>query len=272
MRTPYCSTLKCFALYRKERKIVSSISISLLIFTFFVSIFVATIPDGRIDNYMRSSNYFSVPAPYDSDREFVNRNAFWLTAVLFERRVDPRTGRSRGHFSRNLLVDGLSKQPTISGSENTPPIRVRNLYYAEITNSNMRHVDFRNVSIREINLSGTDLRGARFDSSNLNRSRLIDTNLSYTSFVGAQVNQADFTGANISGANFSAATGIEEWQLAKAWTWSDRIPFGIPIEKRQYMVCEPGRNERYRRAYDRSGVVPLEACMDGLTGARRSRR
>lgn len=83
--------------------------------------------------------------------------------------------------------------------------RYANIWFANLTGSNLTVADFENTD-----LSGTNLKGADLSGANLSEANLHGANLSEADLSGANLREADLSGANLHGANLSGAN------LAKA--------------------------------------------------------
>jgi uncharacterized protein YjbI with pentapeptide repeats len=166
------------------------------------------------------------------------REAFWLTALIFERGVDRLSGRPAGLFARNLVVtdadlvhDGIGTE--IGTSLN---LRRRDLRYGTFDRTDMHRADLTGAilaraSMRETNLieakaekaifRGTDLWRAKFipDQSigrpvspiilrgaDLRGADLAETNLQAADLKGALFSGADLHGAQMDSEAVADAT------------------------------------------------------------------
>lgn len=184
IRSPDTGIARAFSIYVRERPWPFAKNILMVVTVIFVSVFCATVPDQSTDRWLNSFASLCVPVPIDAPAKPNPRCAFWPTAILFERPVDARTGKTKGKIARNLVLverdltaihaDGkiLSALPI--------SLRYRDLRYATFDGSNFSNIDF----------TGADLRGASLRRAN---------------FQGAIFRDADLRGADLTAANISGA-------------------------------------------------------------------
>ncbi len=180
---------------------------------------VATLPDSLLDKATRSIQYLSEPMPYcrpttidmtDEQRSEEKcpeittgtRHAFWLTAYLFERKVNDTTGRPDSvlGWSRNLIV---TDKKLIDEKKEIPlNLRGRDLRYATLDRSDLKRADLFGADLErgrlvDTNLQGADLSRASLRETYLHRAGLRGANLSLAKLRGAIFSDATLQGANL---------------------------------------------------------------------------
>jgi uncharacterized protein YjbI with pentapeptide repeats len=195
------------------------------------SLCVATLPDAPdsgwdpLDRWM-AAILARAPVPYGeagtlivdgkevpkSCWEYEGRCASWLTAYLFERKVNQTTGKSDSWlgWSRNLIVTDkvLTEDDKTKAQLN---LRGRDFRYATLDRSDLRRADFYGAKLKEARLEQTDLSGASFraaslQGANLARATLQGANLGEASLEGTNLENASLEGANLVGANLHRAS------------------------------------------------------------------
>jgi uncharacterized protein YjbI with pentapeptide repeats len=129
------------------------------------AVFVATVPESKLDVVTRQFNVLTKPVGETSSRQSGwHRDAFFLTAVFFEGDIDFARGQATSWFSRNLVVPDAHTLVTSGDGkrEVVYTLRDRNLQYAVLDRTNLQRFDFTNALLTGASLKGADLRGARF--------------------------------------------------------------------------------------------------------------
>lgn len=188
-----------------ERPISFLISFVLGIGAMFFSLSIATVPDEQLDRAMTAV----WPAAIPDDREEAGppRQAFRLTALLFDGGIDTLSGRPASMFGRNLVVTDtdLVKDGAFDEGETSINLRLRDLRYGTFDRSDMHQADLTGAnltraSLREVNLVEVRAAQAIFRSADLHGVQLIP----FTS-IGRPVSAIDLRGADLRGANLAGA-------------------------------------------------------------------
>jgi len=219
------------ALRRRPVRLLFALFVAIAASVF--SVFVATIPGERMERWAQAfSLYQGAPGTPSSP---------WFTAILFEGRVNPITGRATSPFLRNLVVpdaDFATNRANGVEANRLLNLRGRDLRFATLDRSNLKGADLTGADLRQASLQGAnledamltsaDLRGALFwregeqdvdfvaadlSGASLRRARLDSANLHGvrargTDFSGARLIGATFLNADLQGADFQAANLI----------------------------------------------------------------
>jgi hypothetical protein len=234
MRYPSAGFVMGFGRTIIERPVSFMLSMMLGVAAMFFSLSIATIPEERMDRTMTSL----LPAPVapSSPESRSARQAFVLTAWLFEGGVDLMSGSPAGWFGRNLVVTdaALVKNRALTPEETSISLRRRDLRYATFDRSDLHQADLTGAdltqaSLREVNLieakaskaifRGADLWRAQFiPSASGNRpvtpallrgADLRGSNLAQANLMGADMESALFEGADLSGAQMDPEDAAE---------------------------------------------------------------
>lgn len=177
--------------YVRERPIWGPLNLSAFGLVALITIFCATVPDQSLDRWTRSYSTFCVPVPFDSPKEEINRCAFLPTAVLFERGVDIRTGKTKNKLARNLvLVERDFTKAHVDGQfVATFPLflHYRDLRYAVFDRSNLSEVDFTGANLKGASFKGAILKDAIFKDADLSGADLRDADISGAFMEGAKL-------------------------------------------------------------------------------------
>ncbi len=162
----------------------------------FFSFAVATLPDGLLDKAMKQAGTLRVPQGLSDQRwkDHGERSAFWLTALLFEGRVDRIKGKVTSWFSRNLVVTDQDlvkdKDFALESGEVSLHLRGRDL----------RHASFDRSDLHGADLTGANLQNASLVASNLVRIKLESANMQGAVLRGARLQWADMREAALQNA------------------------------------------------------------------------
>lgn len=213
MRYPASSFVAGFGSTIVERPFSVLAGIILLVGAMFFSLSVATIPDERMDRVM--TGVWPAPVPYEDGELSEPRQAFLPTAFLFERGVDPLSGRPLGFFARNLiLTDADLRRQGIAaaGSRETGlNLRRRDLRFAVLDRSDLREADLTGALLSGASLREVDLTGARAEKAVLRGADLWRAKFAApageggTAVPGIGLRGADLRGANLAEANLQGA-------------------------------------------------------------------
>lgn len=234
MRYPAAGFVVGFGRTITERPFSFLLSMGLGVAALFFSLSVATIPDERMDRTMTSL----MPAPVSPLSPDVRpaRQAFALTAWLFEGGVDLLSGSPVGMFGRNLVVTdaALVKNRALAPEETSINLRRRDLRYATFDRSDLHQADLTGAdltqaSLREVNLIEARANKAIFRGADLWRAQFIPSagtgrpanpmllrgadlrgaNLAQANLMGADMESALFEGADLSGAQMDTEDAAE---------------------------------------------------------------
>ncbi|WP_088348826.1 MULTISPECIES: pentapeptide repeat-containing protein [Rhodomicrobium] len=218
MRYPTASFVSGFGRTIVERPFSFLLAGILMVGAMFFSLSVATIPDEQMDRVM--TVLMPAPVPFDDAGAVVGaaaepRQAFLPTAYLFERGIDPLSGRPLGFFARNLILtdaDLVPGGPETGAGEAGANLRRRDLRYATLDRSDMRNADLTGAlltwaSLRETNLAGARAEKAVFRGADLWRAKFAVPAGAISSgpVGGIDMRGADLRGANLSEANLQGA-------------------------------------------------------------------
>jgi hypothetical protein len=205
MRHPALGFVAGFGRTILERPISFLISFVLGIGAMFFSMSIATVPDEQLDRAMTAV----WPAAIPDDREEAGppRQAFRLTALLFDGGIDTLSGRPASMFGRNLVVTDtdLVKDGAFDEGETSINLRLRDLRYGTFDRSDMHQADLTGAnltraSLREVNLVEVRAAQAIFRGADLRGAQLFP----FTS-IGRPVSAIDLRGADLRGANLAGA-------------------------------------------------------------------
>lgn len=186
-----------------------------------LSLFVATVPDGVIDERMnafalKTGLVTRVPIYCNGDRYEGRRPrvVFSPTAWLFERKIlEPNSKEistvcgltSWVNFSRNLdLTDvDLVKDTVAKNGEISHYLRRRNFRYASFDGADLKLSDFTGSDFYRASLNGTILDGVVFKGSKLQFASFEGTDLRNVNLSGLKFYGARFRGANLEGMKLS---------------------------------------------------------------------
>ena len=180
---------------------------ALMFFVAFVSFFVATVPDERLDRTARV--LFGAPKskPGQDTAAIVSGDAFAMFASA-------ETGWLFGMFPRNLLVTDtdLVTDRDVQLGEATLNLRGRDLRYARLDRSDLHQSDFTGADLSHASLVGADLRGIALTCSDFNSSVAGSSNdgdgcaaARSANFARARLDGADMAGADLRDARFENA-------------------------------------------------------------------
>ena len=200
-----------------------------IVILMFFSTCVATLPDtpwDPLDEWMASIVSLREPVPYcrvttvktaygkEEQTECpeitsAKRHAFYLTALLFERKVNDTTGKSDSMlgWSRNLIV---TDKNLVDDDKTRLSLRGRDLRYATLDRSRLKRSDFYGAKLAGSRLVETDLYAANFrtadlQGADLSRARLQGADLSGARLQGADLSRAGLQGADLTGAGLQGA-------------------------------------------------------------------
>ena len=191
----------------------------------FFSFFVATLPDGTMDRFVRSrTSQLNLDTSNAGNaaiaRKFVfaardtEHPAFWVTVLLFEGEPSAVTGKSTSWFARNLIVMNTDLVPDEDTKERTGEVslqlRGRDLRYARLDGSDLHRADLtgadlRHASLVRANISKTRLHGADLRKSNLNWADIRSGDLSEANLQNATLREANLEQADLSRSDLSKA-------------------------------------------------------------------
>ncbi len=210
MRYPAAGFVTGFGRTILERPLSFLLGFILCVGALFFSLSVATIPDERMDRVMTSL----MPAPVASLSGDIRppRQAFLLTALLFEGGVDVLSGTPAGLFGRNLVVTdaALVKDRGLAPEETSINLRRRDLRYGTFDRSDLHQADltgadFTHASLREVNLIEAKADKAIFRGADLWRAQFIPSASPGRPVLPARLRGADLRGANLAQANLMGA-------------------------------------------------------------------
>jgi hypothetical protein len=210
MRYPAAPFVTGFGRTIRERPLSFLLSLILCVGALFFSLSVATVPDERMDRAMTSI----LPAPVVSLSADTRppRQAFLLTALLFEGGVDMLSGTPAGLFGRNLVVTdaALVKDRGLTPDETSINLRRRDLRYATFDRSDMHQADLTGAdltqaSLREVNLVESKANKAVFRGADLWRTQFTPSVFSGRAVSPMRLRGADLRGANLAQANLMGA-------------------------------------------------------------------
>jgi hypothetical protein len=220
MRYPAAPFVTGFGRTILERPLSFLLGLILCVGALFFSLSVATVPDEKMDRAMTSI----MPAPVVSLSADTRppRQAFLLTALLFEGGVDVLSGTPAGLFGRNLVVTdaALVKDRGLTPEETSINLRRRDLRYGSFDRSDLHQADLTGAdltqaSLREVNLIEAKANKAIFRGADLWRAQFIPSvspgrpvnpmRLRGADLRGANLQQANLMGAELDGALFEAA-------------------------------------------------------------------
>jgi hypothetical protein len=147
----------------RVQRLRHAISVIGLISVALFSWLVATVPDTTTDQMMARLYGVEVEtsASNAGNAAIPKRQAFVLTAYIFESEPSEIDGKHSGWLSRNLVVvDQIVADPARSNGKRVS-LRGRNLDYAVFDRSTFKDVDFVGASMRHARLNGANLDGAR---------------------------------------------------------------------------------------------------------------
>lgn len=205
MRHPSAGFVTGFGRTISERPLSFLLSFILSVGALFFSLSVATIPDEKMDRAMTSVMPAPV-VPLSTDTR-PPRQAFLLTALLFEGGVDVLSGNPAGLFGRNLVVtdEALVRDRALAPEETSINLRRRDLRYGTFDRSDLHQADLTGAdltqaSLREVNLIEAKANRAIFRGADLWRAQFIPF-----ASVGRPVNPMRLKGADLRGANLTQA-------------------------------------------------------------------
>ena len=211
MRHPALSFVGGFGRTIVERPLGFLLSFMLGVGAMFFSLSLATIPDERMDRAMTS--LMPVKIPVEAQGEYgPPRQAFWLTAMIFERGVDPLSGRPAGPFARNLVVtdEDLVADSDSNGRGPSLNLRRRDLRYGTFDRSDLHRADLTGAvltraSLRETNLVEAKAEKAIFRGADFHRARFMVDASAGGPVTGIDLRGADLRRANLAEANLRGA-------------------------------------------------------------------
>lgn len=196
--------------------VTALVSLVLILF----SLFVATIPDGKIDRLLARALPKFLLLEKDQREEdglkIDGRKMFVLTGLLFE-------SRYLSAFSRNLIVevkDLVDESEFEGGTGRSYDLRGRDLRYGRFTwidlsYADLAHTDLTGADFDSATLVRTSLFSATVNGANFHRARLNHVPLNcadgdaQTRFTEARLDGAKLRGARLAGANFKDASLID---------------------------------------------------------------
>jgi Pentapeptide repeats (8 copies) len=210
MRYPALTFTAGFGRTIVERPVSVVISLILAGGAMFFALSVATIPGERMDRAMASIWPTDI-ADAHKDRGQA-RQAFWLTALLFEGAVDPLSGRPTSLFGRNLVVTDvdLVKDNAFDEGETSINLRMRDLRYGVFDRTDLHQADFTGAnltqaSLREANLVEAKAEKAMFRGADLWRVQALPSTSTARPVTGIDLREADLRGASLVQANLQGA-------------------------------------------------------------------
>jgi hypothetical protein len=226
MRHPTLEFVVGFGRTLIERPVSFLLSLLLAGGALFFSLSIATIPSERMDRAMTS--FWPALVPDHREDAGPPRQAFVLTAWLFDGGIDMLSGRSQSPFARNLIVTDtdLVKDDTIAKGEVSVSLRTRDLRFAVLDRTDLHQADltganFTGASLREVNLSGvkaprTVFRGADLRHAHLRSGVVLEggalaaldmrgADFRGANMAGLELREVDLTGAVLEGANLAGA-------------------------------------------------------------------
>jgi hypothetical protein len=193
-----------------ERPVSVLISLFLAGGAMFFSLSVATIPGERMDRAMSSVWPVDI-ADARKDRG-QTRQAFWLTALLFEGAVDQLSGQPASTFGRNLVVTDadLVKDKAFDEGETSLNLRLRDLRYGIFDRTDLHQADFTGANLTQASLRETNLVEVKAEKANLRgadlwRAQMFPSTSPGRPVTGIILRDADLRGANLSQANLQGA-------------------------------------------------------------------
>ncbi|MCG7521628.1 pentapeptide repeat-containing protein [Ruegeria sp. Ofav3-42] len=182
--------------------------------------FVVTIPNGVLENWMRSTGRFDFQTQERGD------SVWTVTQNFFNSDINSNTGAFL--FARNLRIEGSA---AFASKPATVRLVGRDLRKAAFWNVELQNVDFSGAQLQGAvfwsatldqsqfncvdnenkkhcsNLTGAEFRGsslnrASFKSAHLNDTRFIDVTANGVNFEGVEIRQAHFVGTRLAGSNF----------------------------------------------------------------------
>ncbi|PPD01834.1 MAG: hypothetical protein CTY31_03635 [Hyphomicrobium sp.] len=174
---------------------------AVMFFVAFVSFFVATVPDERLDRTARV--LFGAPEPKLGQDTTVIDGGY-----AFPMLASADTGWLFGMFPRNLLVTDadLVIDRDVEPGEATLNLRGRDLRYARLDRSDLHQGDLTGADLSHASLVGADLRGISLTCSDLNSAA---DGKSRGSVGCAMARQANFSQARLDSAELSGADMTE---------------------------------------------------------------
>ena len=212
------------ALWRKAMRIPRwfGVTRSFIAAVFLTSVFVASVPDGNIDSFMRDKSGWtrSVPITCGATTSALagDRQAFTPTAWLFERK---ETSKSLFTLSlcnasiwlggsRNLDVADIDfvkdkDLKDVPHNETTINLRNRHLQYADFSRSDLKQADFHAAKLHGAKFQESDLKQAKFRDAQAQGANLVLARLQGANLVGAKLQGANLVGTRLQGADISGA-------------------------------------------------------------------
>lgn len=181
---------------------------AVMFFVAFVSFFVATVPDERLDRTARV--LFGAPTPKAGQG-----TAAMAGGYAFPMLASADTGWLFGLFPRNLVVTDtdLVTDRDVQPGEATLNLRGRDLRYARLDRSDLHQGDLTGADLSHASLVGADLRGISLTCSEFknaaqgtSRDRVGCASARDTDFSRARLDSADLSGADMTAARFQDAS------------------------------------------------------------------
>ena len=210
MRYPAAPFVTGFGRTISERPVSFLLSLILCVGALFFSLSVATVPDEKMDRAMTS--LMPVPVVSLTPDTRPPRQAFLLTALLFEGGVDMLSGTPAGLFGRNLVVTdaALVRDRGLAPEETSINLRRRDLRYGTFDRSDLHQADLTGAdltqaSLREVNLVEAKANRAVFRGADLWRAQFIPSLSTGRPVNPMQLRGADLRGASLQQANLMGA-------------------------------------------------------------------
>ncbi len=205
MRHPTMGFVSGFGRTMVERPISFLASLLLGAAAMFFSMSVATIPDEQMDRLMTALWPRTL-----SDDEVAGgqpREAFVVTAALFDGKVDPLSGRSVSPFGRNLVVTDtdLVKDGAFDEGEASLNLRFRDLRYGKFDRSDLHQADFTGANLTRTSLRETNLVEVKAERAILRGADLANAQFLPFASLGRPANPINLRGADLRNANMAGA-------------------------------------------------------------------
>jgi len=190
----------------RARGIIALSSTSM--FVLVIALFVAVVPDGRIERWVSEK----VPARWFLDNDERDTTYFTLSRILFDLPGQPF--RQNLDLREAVLVQG-ELEPYVISQLRSPDASERNKAQKKVAGLRLQGRDLRyanfnyailvNADLRGANLQGADFYEARLQGANLEKANLQGALLYGGNLQGANLQETNLRGTNLKGANLEDA-------------------------------------------------------------------